>query len=102
MEDDPDARQRFEMAFRTGSLRIIENAARKLTTVTLGDALRILVVMAEKHDERYARASARWVARAITERRLDLVEAQTALELVAQLPEQPGALATLRRSYCGP
>jgi len=86
------------MAFRSGSLRIIENAARKLTTVTLEDALRILVVMAEKGDERYARASARWLARAITERRLDLIEAQTALELVAQLPEHPGALTALRQT----
>jgi hypothetical protein len=97
--DDEDARRRFHMSFRTGSLRIIENAARKLSHVSLDDALRILAVMAEKQDERYARAGARWLARAITERQLDLIEAQRALVLVAELPEQPTAVNALRR-YC--
>jgi hypothetical protein len=99
MNADEDARQRFQMALRTGSLGIIENAARKLVDVSLDDALRILVAMAEKQDERYGRAAARWLARAITERGLNVIEAQRALVLVAELPEQPGAINALRR-YC--
>jgi hypothetical protein len=100
--DEHDARERFRMAFRTGSLPLIENAARKLSSVSLVDALRILVVMAEKRDERYERAAARWAARAICERHLGLVDGHRILSLVEALPAAPEAIGARLRSYCGP
>jgi hypothetical protein len=99
MDDDSDARRRFDLAFRNGSLPIILNAAKKLSLVSLDDALRILEVMAEKHDERYGRAAARWLARAIAEHDLDLLEVQRAVTLLAELLQEPKAVNVLRREY---
>jgi hypothetical protein len=92
-----DSREQFNLAFRTGSLRLIENAARALPVVSLDDALRILVAMAEKRDERYLRAAARWTERSIAECHLDLAGVQRAVTLLAELPEQVSAADVLRR-----
>lgn len=92
---------RFRRALLTKNLALIDAAAAELGRVDLEDALRILVVMAEKGDQRYGRAAARWAARAATERRLDLAQSRGVLALVDALPEAPEAVALRLRRVCG-
>jgi hypothetical protein len=47
---------RFRRALLTKNVRLIDAAARELTHVSLEDALRILVVLAEKGDTRASSA----------------------------------------------
>jgi hypothetical protein len=82
-------------------MTMIDAAARELPQVSLGDALRILVAMAAKRDERYGRAAAHWAARATAERRLGLDESRRVLALVDLLPTSPEAVAMELRTYCG-
>ena len=91
---------RFRRALLTKNVRQIDAAARELQHVGLEDALRILVVMAEKHDDRFERAAARFAARVTTERRLSLSEARYVLALAEALTRSPDAVALLLRSYC--
>ena len=57
-------------------------------------------MLAEKRDARFARAAARFAARATTERRLDLAEARYVLALAESLPRAPDSVALLLRAYC--
>ena len=57
------AHARFRRALLTKNLTIIDAAAAELGRLDLDDALRVLVVMAEKRDPRFARAAARFAAR---------------------------------------
>jgi hypothetical protein len=98
--DDHDARERFNMTFRTGSLELIEDAARKLAHVSLDDALRILVVMAEKGDKRYQRAAARWTGRVISERHLEAADAHRVVALVELLPATPSIVSGRLLVFC--
>lgn len=91
---------RFRRALLTKNVRLIDAAARELTQVSLEDALRILVVLAEKGDARFERAAARFAARAMTERRLALAEARYVLALAEALLRSPDSVALLLRSYC--
>jgi hypothetical protein len=91
---------RFRRALLTKNLTIIDAAAAELGHLELEDALRVLRVMAEKHDPRYSRAAARFAARVTTERRLEPAEAHRVLALAEALPESPDAIAVVLRSYC--
>jgi hypothetical protein len=91
---------RFRRALLTKNVHLIDAAARELAQVSLKDALRILVVLAEKRDERFERAAARFAARATTERRLDLAESRYVLALAESLPRSPDTVALLLRAYC--
>jgi hypothetical protein len=53
----------FRRALLSKNVRLIDAAARELPQISLEDALRILVVLAEKRDERFARAAARFAAK---------------------------------------
>jgi hypothetical protein len=66
--------------------------------VGLDDALRVLVVFAERRDARYERAAARFAARVMLERRLGLAEARYVLALAEARPAHP----TPSRSCCAP
>jgi hypothetical protein len=57
------------------------------------------VVLADRRDERFGRAAARFAARVITERRLGLAEARYVLALAEGLPRSPDSIAL--REYCG-
>jgi hypothetical protein len=100
MGDAGSAHARFRRALLTKNLTIIDASARELPQISLADALRILVVMAEKRDRRFARAGARWAGRVIAERRLSLEESHRLLALVAALPVAPESLAVLLHEYC--
>lgn len=91
---------RFRRALLSKNTRLIDEAARELAQVSLEDALRILVVLAEKRDERFERAAARFAARATTERRLGLAESRYVLALAEALPRSPDTIALLLRPYC--
>ncbi len=86
MTSQGHAYARFRRALLTRNVRLIDAAARELTEISLEDALRILVVLAEKGDGRFERAAARFAARATTERRLDLAESRYVLALAEALP----------------
>ena len=91
---------RFRRALLTKNVRLIDATARELQHVGLEDALRILVVLAEKHDKRFERAAARFAARVTTERRLSLSEARYVLALAEALPRSSEAVSLLLRGYC--
>jgi hypothetical protein len=84
----------------TRNLTIIDAAAAELGRLDLEDALRVLVVMAEKNDPRFSAAAARFAARVTLERRLGPSEAHRVLALAESLPESPDALAVVLRGYC--
>lgn len=69
--------------------------------MSLEDALRIVVVLAEKNDSKYEAAAARWAARASVEQRLSLAEARRVNALLDALPAAPDAVALTLREYCG-
>jgi hypothetical protein len=91
---------RFRRALLTKNVTLINAAVRELQHVRLDDALRILVVLAEKHDPRYERAAARFAARVTTERQLDLADARYVLALAEALPRSPDAIALLLGRFC--
>jgi uncharacterized protein (DUF2384 family) len=91
----------FRRALLSGNMTIIESAAAELPGVDLADALRILVVMAKSHDERYERAAARWTARVTSERSLGVQESRRVLGLVEVLPDAPDAVEPVLRRLCG-
>jgi hypothetical protein len=84
----------FRRSLETRKLSIVLAAAAELRQVNLGDALEILVLMAQENDPRFDRAAARWIGRLLAERRLGLADARWALALVERLP---GCAETLRR-----
>ena len=94
------AHSRFRRALLTKNVTLIDAAARELQHVALDDALRILVVLAERQDQRFERAAARFASRVTTERRLSLAEARYVLALAEALPRSPDAIASLLRAYC--
>lgn len=87
-----DDAQRMRRALRSDNLAIVEATARQVASVSLDDALLILVLMARRGDERYERAAARWAARVTAERGLGLSESRRVLALVDVLPEAPDAV----------
>jgi hypothetical protein len=91
---------RFRRALLTKNVRLIDAAAAELQHVALDDALRILVVLAEKHDPRYQRAAARFAARVVIERRLNPAEGHRVLALAESFPVAPEAVALAPKRYC--
>jgi hypothetical protein len=94
------AYSRFRRALLTKNVTLIDAAARELQHVGLEDALRILVVLAERRDRRFGHAAARFAGRVTTERRLSLAEARYVLALAEALPRSPDAIALLLQGYC--
>jgi hypothetical protein len=94
------AYSRFRRALLTKNVTLITAAAADLRDIGLDDALRILVVLAEKHDPRYDRAAARFAARVTSERHLDLADARYVLALAEALPRSPDSIALVLRKYC--
>ena len=103
MTSDGHAHSRFRRALLTKNVNLIDAAARELRHVGLDDALRILVVLAERRDDRFERAAARFAARVTTERRLSLAGGALRLGacVISYLPVVlPIAVALLLRAYC--
>jgi hypothetical protein len=91
---------RFQRALGTQNLALIDTAARELPTLSLHDALQIVVVMGRCSDRRYRRAAARWSARATAELRLDVDQARRVLSLLEVLPRAPDAVGAELAELC--
>jgi hypothetical protein len=91
---------RFRRALLTRNLGIILPAAAELGRIGLDDALKILVVLAEKRDPRFEPAAARFAGRVIVEQRLGLADARLVLALAEALPRSPEAIGHVLQSYC--
>lgn len=100
MTSEGHAYSRFRQALLTKNVTIIDAAARELPEVELEDALRILAVLAQKHDPRFERAAARFAARLVLERSLSPSEGHRVLALAEALPEAPETVGTVLRGYC--
>ena len=59
---------RFRRALSTGNLVIVRAVAKELPPLGLEDALSVLLLMEQAHDEAYERAADRWLARFVLER----------------------------------
>jgi hypothetical protein len=89
--------QNFRRAIETGNLKIVLGAAAELRTISLTDALAILVLLAQQRPTRYPRAAARWIGRLALERRdITIAELRVAIDALEHLPAAPGLERTLR------
>jgi hypothetical protein len=93
---------RFRRALLTKNPVLIDAAARELAVVGLDDALRILIVFAERRDRRFQQAAAKFAARVIIERGLSPAQAHRVLALAESLPSSPDTIGQLLRRYCEP
>ncbi len=96
------ATARFQRAIRGRHLFQAETAAFEMTTMSLEDALALVVLYAEAEDDKFERAAVRWLGRLLLERPMDIAVAAQSVELVAKLRGPgagwaAGALGTLAR-----
>jgi hypothetical protein len=95
--DAGSAMARFERAVRVGRPSIVLAAAHELPRpLQLQHAVRVVLVLATGEPERFPAAAARFGARLVSERRLDVAEAQLAFAALATLVRAdpaPGAEA---------
>jgi hypothetical protein len=76
----------FERAVERGNLVVAEMTARELGRLTLEEALRLVLLYAERDPARFERAALRWFARYLTESKdVSLLKAQLALSALAEL-----------------
>jgi hypothetical protein len=77
----------FTRALKRGNLLQALALARELPQVSLEDALRLCVLLAEKEPDRFERAAVRWLGQLALERKgLTLAEAHLALVAFRALP----------------
>jgi hypothetical protein len=91
MGDAGSPHARFRRALLTKNMFLIDVAAKELPQVSLADALRILVVMAEKRDDRYDRAAGRWAQRAADEAEVPVAKTWPLLDRLSVAPEETAA-----------
>lgn len=99
MTSDGSPYARFRRALLTKNPTLVLAAAHELERVSLEDALKIVVVLAEKRHPRFERSAARFAARVVIERKLEPSDAHAVLALAASLPESPEGLALRLRRY---
>jgi hypothetical protein len=86
MSQPGSAFMRFERAVATGSPKIVLAVPHELPKpMPLRDALRVLLVLATGDPERFPAAAAPFGSRFVSERRLDVAEAQLAFAALAAL-----------------
>jgi hypothetical protein len=76
---------RFTRAVQNGNLRGAEMAARELGRLSLDDALRLCLLLAEHDPPRFDRAALRWLERYISERLPPLAEIALAATAFAEV-----------------
>jgi hypothetical protein len=79
------AHGRFTRAVASGNLREAEMAARELGGLSLEDALKLCVMLAERDPQRFERAALRWLERFIGERLPPISEVALAATALAEL-----------------
>jgi hypothetical protein len=91
----------FESALRRGDLLGVRAAAVELPQVHLRDALGVVLLMADKHDDRYERAATRWLARLALERpAAGLDDLRLGLVALEALPYNRDAACQVLRDLC--
>jgi hypothetical protein len=93
---------KFKRAVAARNLFLAETHAFEMTTLSLEDALALVVLYAEAEDDKFERAGVRWLGRLLTSSPMPLSLAAQSVELVAQLrgPDAErvaGALGALAR-----
>jgi hypothetical protein len=85
---------RLLRALQSGSVTLALGAAAELGRLDLEDAFQLTLLLAAHEPSRFSRAAVRWHARFCVERRrVELVEAELLLSLLAALPHQPRVAA---------
>ena len=80
----------FEHSVRARDLSGALAEAAELRPLNLGYALALVVLFGEADDPRFPRASARWLARLVLERKgVRLADVRDALDALAALPHDP-------------
>jgi hypothetical protein len=91
-------RHQFQRALERGSVLDAISAAKAMGSLSLGDALALCVVLAERDPVRYRRAASRWVARFADEASdVSLEEIQLVAAALAALPKAPKLALPLLR-----
>jgi hypothetical protein len=76
----------FNRAVERGNLVIAEATARELGRLRLEEALRLLLLYAEKEPIKFERAALRWLGRYVTEgKAVSLLKAQLAIAALSEL-----------------
>jgi len=76
---------RFDRAIQRRSLINAELAAREMTTVSLSQALALVILYGEQGEPRFERAALRWLGRLFLEKPMPFSLAVRCVELVAEL-----------------
>lgn len=90
----------FRHALERGDYAGAVAEATELRHVELGDALSLLLLMADRDPELFRRAAARWVARFGLERRVDVDELAIVLTAVRALPSNPDPARDVLSGVC--
>ena len=91
------AGSRFVRAVRSRNLFLAETAAFEMATLSLGDALALVVLYGEAQDDKFEKAAVRWLGRLLLEKPMPLSLAARCIELVAEL-RGPGRSGPRTRS----
>ena len=83
----------FARAIRARNVVAAVAAARAIGWLSLGDALDLCLLLAEKDPKRYPRAAVRWLERLLGERELEIAEVQLAASALAALQGRSSAQA---------
>jgi hypothetical protein len=81
---------RFRRSIQARNVLLAETAAFEMGTLSLEDALQLVVLYAEAEDDKFDRAAVRWLGRLLLERSMTLAVVAHSVELVSQL-RGPGA-----------
>jgi hypothetical protein len=93
-------RHQFQRALERGSVVDAISAAKAMGSLSLGDALALCVVLAERDRPRYHRAAVRWIARFLTETAdASLEEAQLVTAALSALPAAPRVALPMLREF---
>lgn len=89
MTSDGSPYTRLRRAIRAGNIALITATAAELEYIGLEDALGILLVIEDKHEERFDAAAVRWAGRlALETPDLELAELAGAIESLHALPNE--------------
>ena len=91
MQSPGSAYAQFRRSLERGNLISALSAARDLPTVSLEDALELVLLIRQQRPDQYSRAAARWAARWSTELpNVDLAEAMLVQVALASLATEDG------------
>jgi hypothetical protein len=95
---------RFQRSLEARNVFLAETAAFGMGTLSLENALQLVVLYAEAEDDKFEKAAVRWLGRLLLERPMTLAVVAHSVELVSQLRGpgakwSAGALETLARPW---